>query len=119
MKRLLVLVFCLSTWCDNFALAEPMPIDMIVEIIDDTPDIPATEKIPMRRMPRIYHEDCTLFFSSSHPEYIINIMQDDEIVYTSVIPAGVVEYELPSFSSGIYTLKLIKRNLCYMGYIEF
>lgn len=118
MKKLFVLLFCLFAWGASPIYAIGDPIDLGLQIIDDNPTNPGKGKAPMR-MPRIYQDGYTLTLSSFHPEYIINIMQGDDIVFTSVIPAGVTEYELPAYLNGSYTIQFINGRYCFTGYINF
>ena len=57
-------------------------------------------------------------FSASHPEYIINIVQDGEVVYSSLVSEGVTQHVLPSYLNGEYTIQLITGNFCFYGIIE-
>ena len=112
MKKVFILLLCLSALNLNGVSAESVKINLSVEIIDDKPAGPGHSKSVVH-MPHIYQDGCKLILSSSHPEYLINIVQDDEIVYSSVIPAGVTEFELPSYISGECTIKLVKCRFCF------
>lgn len=97
--------------------SEGEPISLDTEVVDDEPAMAGHgNKVPMR-MPRIYQDGYTLTLSSFHPEYIINIVQDGEVVYTSVIPAGVTEFELPACISGECTVRFVSGRFCFTGYI--
>ena len=96
--------------------SEGEPILLDTEVIDNVPISPNHGKAPMR-MPRIYQDGYTLTLSSFHPEYIINIVQDGETVYTSIIPAGVTEFELPACISGECTVRFVSGRFCFTGYI--
>ena len=114
MKKLIIMLLYLSAWSVNSAYAEEVKIDLSVEILDETSIYPGHNKAPLR-MPRIYQDGYKLTLSSFHPEYIINIVQDDEVVYSSVIPAGVTEFELPLYLSGECTIQFIKGRFCFWG----
>lgn len=116
MKKLLIMLLCLSAWSVNNAYAEDVEIDLSVEIVDETTCHPGREKAPLR-IPRVYQDGYKLTLSRSHPEYIINIVQDDVVVYSSVIPAGVTEFNLPSYLSGECRIQLISGRLCFYGQI--
>lgn len=116
MSKSVFLFLCLFLFGGKTIKAENVPVDVTVEICDDTPIMPGKEKAPLR-MPRIYQDGYKLTLSSSHPEYIINIVQDDELVYSSVIPAGVTEFELPSYLSGECIIQFIKGRFCFWGNI--
>ena len=116
MKKFVILLFCMIAYHCNILADEKIEIELGVEIIDDTPTHPAPGKAPIRK-PSIYQECHTLAFSTAHPEYIINIVQDGEVVYSSVIPAGVTEYELPAYVNGECVIQLITGRFCFWGYI--
>ena len=117
MKKLFIMFLFLSALNVNSVSAEKTKIDLGVEIVDDTPVGPGHSKTPIR-IPCIYHDGYNLTLSSCHPEYIINIVQDDELVYSSVIPAGVTEFELPSYLSGKCTIQFIKGRFCFWGNVS-
>lgn len=117
MKKLFIMLLCLSAFTINSVSAENTKIVMGVKIIDDKPASPGHSKTVVHT-PCIYQDGYKFILSSSHPEYLINIVQDDEIVYSSVIPAGVTEFELPSFISGECTIQLLKGGICFWGNIE-
>ena len=118
MKKLLVLILFLSTWYCNPVIAAPVPVNLVMEIVDEAPDYPSVKKIPMRHRPHVFIEDHTLSFSKFHPEYVINIVQGDEVVYTAVIPSDVPTFELPSVINGECTIQLIRGRFCFWGYIS-
>jgi len=116
MKKFYILLFCLAFTSGKIMASEGKPVSLVTEIVDKDPLVPGMGKSPMR-MPRIYQDGYTLTLSSFHPEYIINIVQDGEVVYTSVIPAGVTEFELPACISGECTVQFISGRFCFTGYI--
>lgn len=116
MKKLLFLFVCLVLTSGRIMASEDEPISLDCEIFDEGTALLGHGKAPMR-MPRIYQDGYTLTLSSFHPEYIINIVQDGETVYTSIIPAGVTEFELPACISGECTVQFISGRFCLTGYI--
>lgn len=96
---------------------EQISLNVEVEVIDEEPAITGPSKTVVH-MPRIYQDGYILTLSSFHPEYLINIIQDDEVVYSSVISAGVTEFELPSYLDGEFIIKLVKGRFCFWGYIS-
>lgn len=114
MKKLLILLFCMIASNCNIMANDKVEIELGVEIIDNNPTRPSSGKVPIRK-PCVYQEANKLVFSNSHPEYIINIVQDGEVVYSSIIPAGVSEYVLPSYFSGEFVLQLIRGRFCFWG----
>ena len=118
MKKILLLLFCFVLIHEGAKASEKEQISLNIEvgIIDDKPVSPGHSKTVVH-MPRIYQDGYKFILSNSHPEYIINIVQDDEIVYSSVIPAGVTEFELPSYINGECIIQYIKGRFCFLGNI--
>lgn len=116
MKKLFFILICFALTSGRIMASEGEPISLDTEFTDNDPTCPSHGKAPMR-MPRIYQNGYTLTLSSFHPEYIINIEQDGEIVYSSIIPAGVTEFELPAFVSGECTVQFITGRFCFKGTI--
>lgn len=116
MKKLFFSLICLISFGGSPAYAEDEPIDLEVSIFDDTPNFPDKGKMPLR-MPRVYKDGYTLTLSNYHPEYIINIIQDDVVVYSSVISAGVTKFDLPEYLKGQCTIQLISGKFCFNGLI--
>lgn len=96
---------------------EGCPLDLSVNIIDDTPIAHDKGKSPIR-MPAIWQDGHTISFQSYHPEYIINIVQDGEMIFSSVIPADVALYDLPGYVSGECVIQFIRGNYCFWAEIE-
>ena len=116
MKKLVLVIICILTLSSGPAYAERSTFMLRAQKVDKTPNFPDKGKVP-RRMPIIYLEGYTLSLSSFHPEYIINIVQDDEIIYTSIIPEGITEYELPSFLCGECEIQFVSGSFCFTGLI--
>lgn len=117
MKKFFILLFCLALTSGRIMASDGEPISLDTEIVDDGPGMSEHgNKAPMR-MPRIYQNGYTLTLSSFHPEYLINIIQDGEVVYTSIIPAGVTVFELPACISGECTVQFISGGFCLTGNI--
>lgn len=115
MRKLLIMLVCFTAWSGSVP-AKSLPIRIYVQDVDGKPSAPDRQKAPMR-MPIIYLEGYTLSLSSFHPEYIINIVQDDVVVYSSLIPEGVTEYDLPSYLEGEYLIQFVSESNCFTGYI--
>ena len=107
----------MAAWNSIPVLADGTQIDLSVQLDDDSPLGYPHGKAPMR-MPRICQDGYMLTFSSSHPEYIINIIEGDDVVFSSVIPEGVETYELPAYLSGEYTIQFVSGRFCFYGLIN-
>jgi hypothetical protein len=116
MKKVVLLLMCFLALSSNPAHAKREQIVLGTSIIDQNPNIPGKGKAPLR-VPVVYIDGYLLCLPPSHPEYIINIVQDDEIVFTSVIPEGVTEYELPNYLCGECEIQFVCGNFCFIGMI--
>jgi hypothetical protein len=116
MKKVVVLLMCFLALSSNPTYAKREQIVLGTSIIDQVPNFPGKGKAPMR-VPVIYRDGYLLSLPPSHPMYIINIVQDDDIVFTSEIPVGMAEFALPAYLSGEYTIQFISGNYCFLGNI--
>lgn len=116
MRKFIFVVLCfmmMSTY-----VYSQSPIDFTVDIIDDMPLGHGQPKSPMRP-PVVYIEDYVLTFMTDHPEYIINIKDEDgEIVYSTVVTSAETLITLPSTLSGDYVIELTMGNWKFTGWIE-
>ena len=118
MKKLLLFLFgafMLSTSVSAKVLV-PLALTVIIEE-DDRPvghDYPKSPTDP----PTVYIEDYTLMFENYHPEYILNIKDEDgDVVYTTVVHSTQTQVPLPSTLSGNYEIKLILGFWVFTGWI--
>ena len=69
--------------------------------------------------PTVYIEDYTLYFEANHPNYVLNIKDEDgDVVYTTVVYSAQTQVVLPSTLSGDYVIELAVDNLLYTGWIN-
>ncbi len=69
--------------------------------------------------PTVYLEDYTLTFEVDHPEYVLYIKDEDEVVvYSTVVTSATTEVVLPSTLSGDYVIELITGDWLFTGWIE-
>jgi hypothetical protein len=93
-------------------------IPLAVEIIESMPIGHGYPKSPMRP-PVVYIEDYTLAFVADHPEYILNIKDEDgEVVYTTTVFSTQTQVVLPSILSGDYEVNLVMGNWLFVGWIN-
>ena len=85
MKKLLFVLLSMLFFSSSPMMGEEKMIDLNLEIIDDSPAGPGRGKAPIRK-PIVNQEGQKITFLSSHPEYTINIIQNDEVIYSFVIP---------------------------------
>ena len=115
MKKLFLFVlgaFILSA----SVLAQVVPLT--VGIIDEQPGTNGHPKAPIRA-PKVYIEDYTLLFAVDHPDYILNIMDEDgAVVYSTVVYSTQTQVVLPSTLSGDYEIELVMGNWLFSGWIN-
>ena len=69
--------------------------------------------------PTVYIEDYTLLFEANHPEYVLNIKDEDgDVVYTTVVYSAQTQVVLPSTLSGDYVIELAMGNWLFTGWIN-
>lgn len=83
---------------------------------DNTPvghDYPKTEP------PTVYIEDYTLSFEVDHPEYVLNIKdENNNVVYTTTVYSTQTQVVLPSTLSGDYQIELVMGYWLFTGWIN-
>lgn len=93
-------------------------IPLAVEIIEGMPVGNGHAKVPMRP-PVVYLENHTLAFVADHPEYILNIKDEDGIVvYSTVVYSTQTQVVLPSTLSGNYEIELVMGYWVFTGWIN-
>ena len=118
MKKLLFMLLCLSARSNTPAYADGNQINLYLSVIDDCPTGHHYGKAPIR-MPYIHQDGYTLALSNIHPEYIINIIQGEEVLFSTIIPEGVVTYELPTYLTGECTIQFVSGSFSFYGLIHF
>ena len=70
------------------------------------------------QVPTVYIEDYTLSFEVCHPDYVLNIKDEDgEVVYTTTVYSAQTQVVLPSTLSGDYEIELVMGNWLFTGFI--
>lgn len=118
MKKLIIVYLYLFAFGNITVNAEKMELCLKIERKDKSYVKDSNHKAPIR-MPVIYQNDHILSFRFQHLEYILNIVQDDEVVFSAVVPADVTQYELPYYISGECTIQFIIGDYCFWTEIEF
>ncbi len=110
---LLLMAFSLST-----SAVAWNQIPLAVEIIEGMPVGHGHSKSPMRP-PVVYIEDYTLAFVADHPEYILNIKDEDgDVVYSTIVYSALTQVTLPATLSGDYEIELLMGNWKFTGFIN-
>ena len=116
MKKSLIVLLCLFILTIKMNAQTNDRINFHTEIIKNGSVQNGKGKSPVCP-PTVLLNDYTLYFQASHPEFVLNILVDDEIVYTCIVNTNVTTLELPSFLLGEYEIQLIAEPYCFIGYI--
>ena len=113
MKKLFFLL--LTIW--SVSAQAQLCIDFSTELIKNKPLGPSTPKTPINP-PTVYIEDYTLTFAVDHPEYVLYIKdENDVVVYTTVVSSAETQVTLPTTLAGDYKIELVMGNWLFTGYI--
>lgn len=116
MKKLIVSSLFILLLNTNVMAWEAIPFS--VHYDDDMPIGHENPKAPIRA-PKVYIEDYTLLFAVDHPDYILNIMDEDgAVVYSTVVYSTQTQVVLPSTLSGDYEIQLVMGNWLFTGWIN-
>lgn len=114
-KHLLLLLFALSL---SMSANASHKIPFVTGIVDDMPIGHGHAKSPMRP-PTVYIEDYTLAFVADHPDYVLNIKDEDgDVVYSTVVYSSETQVVLPSTLSGDHEIELIMGYWKFTGFIN-
>ena len=77
------------------------------------------DKRTLTLVPEVDLEDYTLTFYTPCDGCVLRLVdENDNVVYSTVIPTGTTSLVLPSYLSGNYEIQIIQGNLCFWGYIN-
>lgn len=118
MRKTLFIIACALTLSTSIFAKEQIPLTVNGED-DDMPighDRPKAPKQP----PTVFIEDYTLSFVAGHPDYVLNIKDEDgDVVYTTYVYSAQTQVALPSSLSGSYEVELLMGNWKFTGYITY
>lgn len=93
-------------------------IPLSVEWLPNKPVGNGHPKSPMQP-PTVYIEDYTLSFVTGHPDYILNIKDEDgDTVYATTVYSAQTQVTLPSTLSGNYEIVLVMGYWVFTGWIN-
>ena len=102
----------------NVCANDPSDIDLDVEVIDPNADQDPYNRNPIT-VPQISIDGYTLYFYTPCDGCVLRLSdENDNVVYSTVIPTGAATLILPSYLSGIYKIEIIQGFYCFWGYIE-
>ena len=116
MKKLLLFLFGAFIFSTSVSAQALVPLN--VSIIDEQSGGNGFPKTPMLA-PKVYIDDYTLLFEANHPDYVLNIKdENDNVVYSTVVSSTQTQVVLPSTLSGTYEIQLVVNNLQFKGWIN-
>jgi hypothetical protein len=118
MKKLF-LVFMLSAVMSSVitvSQAAPVMVHVGVHIADPVGPYPFPRGPVL--LPNVYIDDHTLLFEDLCGEYVLQIIQNDNVVYSTLVSNGETSVILPSTLTGDYEFRLVADTYYYYGYIE-
>ena len=105
MKKLLLFLFSAFIFSTSVSALELVPLTVCIEE-DEQPGTNGYPKTPITA-PTVYIDDYTLLFEANHPEYVLNIKDENNVVvYTTVVYSTQTQVVLPSTLSGDYEIQL-------------
>lgn len=117
MKKLLLFLFGAFLLSTSVSAQVLVPLTVCIEE-DEQPGGPGYPKTPIT-IPKVYIDDYTLLFEANHPEYVLNIKdEDDNVVYTTTVYSTQTQVVLPSTLSGDYQIELIMGYWHFTGWIN-
>ena len=94
------------------------PIPFTVSFDDIQPIGNGQPKTPITA-PKVYIDDYTLLFEANHPDYVLNIKDEDgDVVYSTVVYSAQTQVVLPSTLSGNYQIELVMGYRLFKGWIN-
>ena len=117
---MIVAIACMafSAPTSAFADGELEQVDLEVSIWDSTTQKGGIGRSPVQ-IPTVFLDGFTLYFDEPCDGCTLQLVdEDEEVVYSVVLPNGTTEWELPEFASGEYKLQIIRGRYCFWGWIE-
>lgn len=117
MKKLLFTILTAFLLCTTVVAMDLIPLT-ICPYENEQPVTNGHPRSP-NETPIVYIDDYTLLFEANHPDYVLNIKDEDgDVVYSTVVSSTQTQVVLPSTLSGDYQIELVVDNLLYKGLIE-
>ena len=116
MKTILLMIMCAFVMSTSINAKTLVPLTVS---FDDNSSVGHSNPKSPDETPTVYIEDYTLYFETNHPEYVLNIKDEDgDVVYTTVIYSAQTQVVLPSTLSGDYVIEVAVDNQLYTGWIN-
>ena len=119
----IVAIVCMASVSPIVADETGEQIELQVSILDPTTPHGGPRKAPPRpsavQIPTVFLDGFTLYLDEPCDGCTLQLLdEDEEIVYSVVLPNGTTEWELPELASGEYKLQIIRGRYCFWGWIE-
>ncbi len=117
-KRLLVLLMMALLPLSSVCVCADNPGDIDLEVGYDDPNLGSElPRIPII-IPHVGINGYSLIFYTPCDGCTLRLSdENDNVVYTTVIPVGTTTLVLPSYLSGEYKIEIIQGIYCFWGYI--
>lgn len=116
-KRLVVLLLTLALLPLSNLCVMAQPIDFGVGYVDPTNPMDDYPRSPIL-VPRVDIDGYTLTFYTPCDGCVLRLIdENDNVVYSTVIPTGATSLVLPSYLSGDYEIQIVQGNIYFYGYI--
>lgn len=117
MKKLLLFLISAFIFSTSVSAQELVPLTVCIEE-DDQPGGNGHPRSP-NETPIVYIDDYTLLFEANHPDYVLNIKDEDgDVVYSTVVYSAQTQVVLPSTLSGNYQIELVMGYRLFKGWIN-
>ena len=116
MKKLLISSLFILLMSANAMSREVVPFTVHYE--DEQPVGNGYPRTPIE-VPLVYIEDYILTFEAYHPEYVLNLKDENgTVVYSTIVYSTQTQVVLPSTLSGDYKVNLVMGNWLFTGWIN-
>ena len=112
------LLFVLMAQYPQVSFAEKRNLIFTANNVDPTQNPRGKSQRTIMMMPSVAIDEYELFFSDSHPSYIIRLENEDgDVVFEQRIPENVLQQEIPSELKGDYKLILFQGKRMFISNI--
>ena len=112
------LLFVLMAQYPQVSFAEKRNLIFTVCKINPSDDPKDAPQRTIMMMPSVAKDEYELFFSDSHPSYIIRLENEDgDVVFEQRIPENVLQQEIPSELKGDYKLIMFQGKRMFISNI--
>ena len=117
MKKLLFTILTAFLLCTTVVAMDLIPLT-ICPYENEQPVTNGHPRSP-NETPIVYIDDYTLLFEANHPDYVLNIKDEDgDVVFSTVVSSTQTQVVLPSTLSGNYQIELVMGIWKFTGWIN-